>query len=102
MAELSPSAFLHQPGFGVIHWELFNRVTRVVDVAVGALLLVLACPSLLLAGLAVLVVRRATGVLPPDAGRASSAAASGSIKLRTMRRDAEEDGPAFAAPTTRG
>ena len=55
VAELSPAAFLHQPGFGVIHWELFNRVTRVLDVALGSILLVLATPLVALAGLAVLL-----------------------------------------------
>ncbi len=97
VAELSPAAFLHQPGFGGIHWELFNRATRVVDVVVGALLLIVVAPLLVLGGLAVLifdgrpVFYRQTRV--GQFGRRFRV-----VKLRTMRLDAEKGGPAFAQP----
>jgi exopolysaccharide biosynthesis polyprenyl glycosylphosphotransferase len=97
VAELSPSAFLHQPGFGLVHRELFNRVTRVVDVSLGALLLVLAAPFLLLAGLAVLVADgRPVLYLQTRVGQFGRHFRL--VKLRTMRRDAEENGPSYAAP----
>ncbi|MFH1177752.1 MAG: sugar transferase [Acidobacteriota bacterium] len=97
LSELSPEAFFHQPGFGAVHWELFNRFTRVLDVAMGAVLAVLSAPLVLLAALAVWI-----GDGPPvlyrqlRVGRHGRAFAL--IKLRTMRRDAESNGPAFASP----
>ncbi len=93
--ELSPAAFLHQPGFSVIHWELFNRVTRVVDVALASALFILCLPVLLPAMLAALVFDG-----PPVFYRQERVGQFGRrfllIKLRTMRLDAEENGPAFA------
>ncbi len=93
--ELSPAAFLHQPGFSVIHWEMFNRITRVVDVALAFAFLVLALPVLLPAMLAVLIIDGS-----PVVYRQSRVGQFGRrfllIKLRTMRPDAEENGPAFA------
>ena len=53
IAELSPAVFLHQPGFGAIHWETFNRLTRVVDVVLASLMLICATPLLLAGALAV-------------------------------------------------
>jgi exopolysaccharide biosynthesis polyprenyl glycosylphosphotransferase len=97
VAELSPAAFLHQPGFGVIHWELFNRVTRVVDVAVGTLLLIVTTPVLVLAGLAVLLFDgRPVFYLQTRVGQFGRHFRV--VKLRTMRPDAEQGGPTFAAP----
>lgn len=93
--ELSPAAFLHQPGFSVMHWELFNRVTRVVDVAVGVALLLVCLPVLLLAMLAVLAFDgRPVFFLQTRVGQFGRRFRV--IKLRTMRPDAEENGPAFA------
>lgn len=96
LAFLSPEAFLHQREFGGIHWEVFNRVTRVVDVAVSLALLVITLPLLLLASLAVLV---ADG--RPVFYRQVRLGQFGRPfvlwKLRTMRRDAEADGPEFSA-----
>ncbi|HQU33064.1 MAG TPA: sugar transferase, partial [Thermoanaerobaculaceae bacterium] len=93
--ELSPAAFLHQPGFSVMHWELFNRVTRVVDVVVGVALLVVGLPVLLLAMVAVLALNgRPVFFLQTRVGQFGRRFRV--IKLRTMRPDAEENGPAFA------
>lgn len=97
VAELSPAVFLHQPGFGVIHWELFNRVTRVADVALGSVLLVLAAPIVALSGLAVLLFDgRPVFYLQTRVGQFGRLFRV--VKLRTMRPDAEGGGPAFAAP----
>jgi exopolysaccharide biosynthesis polyprenyl glycosylphosphotransferase len=97
VAELSPAAFLHQPGFGVIHWELFNRVTRVVDVAVGTLLLIVTTPVLVLAALGVLLFDgRPVFYLQTRVGQFGRHFRV--VKLRTMRPDAEQSGPTFAAP----
>lgn len=95
--ELSPDAFLHQPGFGTVHWQLFNRLTRVLDVLLAGLMLLPALPLVALGALLVLVgdgrpafyLQRRVG----QYGRAFHI-----LKLRTMRRDAEEDGPAFSPP----
>jgi exopolysaccharide biosynthesis polyprenyl glycosylphosphotransferase len=95
VSELSPAAFLHQPAFGVIHWELFNRATRVVDVVLSAVLFVLCLPILAAAALVALVVDgrpvfyRQTRV--GQFGRRFQV-----VKLRTMRTDAEAAGPTFA------
>ena len=97
VAELSPSAFLHQPGFGLVHRELFNGVTRVVDVVLGALLLVVASPFVLAAGLAVLAFDGAP-VLYLQTRVGQFGRHFRLVKLRTMRRNAEENGPTFAAP----
>jgi len=95
--DLSPAAFLHQPGFGVIHWELFNRVARVVDVALGAVLLVACLPVFAVAAIAVLVFDGWPVLfLQTRVGQFGSRFRV--VKLRTMRTDAEEKGPAFALP----
>ena len=96
VAELSPAMFLHQPGFGVIHWELFNRVTRVADVALGGVLLILATPIVALAGLAVLLFD-GTPVFYLQTRVGQFGRHFRVVKLRTMRRDAEVGGPSFAA-----
>ena len=95
--DLSPAAFLHQPGFGVIHWELFNRVTRVVDVALGAALLLLSLPVFLVAAIAVLLFD-GWPVLFLQSRVGQFGGIFRVIKLRTMRRDAEQSGPVFAVP----
>ncbi|MEW6336108.1 MAG: sugar transferase, partial [Acidobacteriota bacterium] len=95
LADLSPSSFLHQPGFGAVHWELFNRITRVADVLVAAGLLVLSAPLLALAALAVLVADgRPVFYLQKRVGQFGRGFRV--IKLRTMRHDAEANGPVFA------
>jgi exopolysaccharide biosynthesis polyprenyl glycosylphosphotransferase len=95
--ELSPSSFLHQPGFGAVHWELFNRFTRVADVILGSLASVVAAPILAVAALAVLLTDgRPVFFLQWRVGQFGRGFRV--IKLRTMRRDAEEHGPSFATP----
>ena len=95
VSELSPAAFLHQPGFGAIHWPLFNRVTRVLDVVLGTVALIVVSPVLLLAALAVLV---ADGrpVIYGQTRVGQFGRQFRLVKLRTMVRDAEAGGPAFA------
>ncbi|HVN31780.1 MAG TPA: exopolysaccharide biosynthesis polyprenyl glycosylphosphotransferase [Thermoanaerobaculaceae bacterium] len=96
VSELSPATFLHQPGFAVVHWQLFNRMTRVTDVVLGGLLLILAAPIVALAGLAVLLFDGApVFYLQTRVGQFGRHFRI--VKLRTMRRDAEETGPSFAA-----
>ncbi|MFI5167482.1 MAG: sugar transferase [Thermoanaerobaculales bacterium] len=96
ISELSPAVFLHQPGFGAIHWEMFNRLTRVLDVVIGAVMVALTLPVLLLAALAVLVFDgRPVFFLQGRAGQFGRTFRV--FKLRTMRRDAEACGPVFAA-----
>ncbi len=97
ITELSPSAFLHQPGFGAVHWELFNRTTRVLDLVVGALLFVVTLPFLLLCAALVLVLD-GRPVLYRQVRLGQYGRRFAVIKLRTMRRDAEGEGPMFAAP----
>ena len=92
---LTPALFFHQPGFGAVHWTLFNRVTRLLDVFLASLLLLLAFPLLLLAGLAILL---ADGwpVLYRQVRVGQFGRHFTMVKLRTMKRDAERDGPSFA------
>jgi len=97
VSDLSPSAFLHQPGFGAIHWELFNRATRVLDLVVGALLFVATLPFLLLCATLVLLVD-GRPVLYRQVRLGQFGRRFEVLKLRTMRRDAEGDGPVFAVP----
>ena len=95
IAEMSPAAFLHQPGFGAIHSKLFNRVTRVLDLTLGALMLVVLSPLLLVAALLVLLFDgRPVFYRQERVGHFGRVFTM--VKLRTMRRDAEEQGPAFA------
>jgi len=93
--ELTPAAFLHQPGFGAVHWELFNRLTRVLDLVLGAVLLVLSLPLLLCAVTAVLLVD-GRPVLFRQVRLGQYGRPFEVLKLRTMRRNAEADGPVFA------
>jgi exopolysaccharide biosynthesis polyprenyl glycosylphosphotransferase len=97
VTELSPSAFLHQPGFGAVHWELFNRTTRVLDLVVGAVLFLVTLPFLMLCAALVLLLDGSPAfyrqIRLGQYGRRFEV-----LKLRTMRRDAEGHGPMFAAP----
>jgi len=92
---LTPSLFLHQPGFGAVHWTLFNRLTRLADVALATMILFLTSPVFLAAAL---VIVASAG--PPVLYRQRRVGQFGRIftmyKLRTMARDAERDGPAFS------
>lgn len=92
---LPPEAFLHQREFGGIHWEVFNRTTRVVDVVVSLLLLVLSLPLLALSALAVWL-----GDGGPVLYRQVRLGQFGRPfvlwKLRTMKADAETTGPEFS------
>ena len=95
VGEMSPAAFLHQPGFGAIHSKLFNRVTRVLDLVLSAVMLVAAIPLLLVAAVLVLLVDgRPVFYRQERVGHFGRVFTM--IKLRTMRRDAEEQGPTFA------
>jgi exopolysaccharide biosynthesis polyprenyl glycosylphosphotransferase len=94
--QLPPEIFLHQREFGAIHWEMFNRATRVVDVVVALLLLLLALPVM---GLVALLVRLVDG--SPVLYRQLRLGQFGKpffiLKFRTMKRDAEANGPEFEA-----
>jgi len=94
---LTPSIFLHQPGFGAVHWTLFNRLTRIADVVLAFLMLVLASPILLTAALAVLLTD-GRPVLFRQVRVGQFGRRFTMLKLRTMRRDAEAGGPVFARP----
>lgn len=93
---LTPAIFLHQPGFGAVHWTLFNRVTRIADVFLAAAMLLVSLPLLLPAALLVLL---SSG--RPVFYRQERLGQFGRpfvmVKLRTMKNDAEKDGPEFAA-----
>ena len=92
---MTPALFLHQPGFGAVHWTLFNRLTRIADIVLASLMLVATAPLSLLAassivlsdGFPVLYRQRRVGQF----GRHFTL-----LKLRTMARDAETRGPEFA------
>ncbi len=92
---LTPALFLHQPGFGAVHWTLFNRLTRIADVLLALVMLLLTAPIFLLAALLVILTdgfpalyqQRRVGQF----GRVFTM-----LKLRTMARDAEDQGPEFA------
>ena len=95
--ELSPDAFLHQPGFGSVHWQLFNRLTRVLDVLLALVMVIPAAPLVVLGGLLVLLFDgRPAFYLQLRVGQFGRGFRI--LKLRTMRRDAEEDGPSFSPP----
>lgn len=92
---LSPAIFLHQPGFGAIHYTLFNRLTRIADIVLAFFILVLSAPVYAAAALMVLL---ADGL--PIHYSQQRVGQFGRIftlvKLRTMSRDAEAAGPEFA------
>ncbi|MGQ9495451.1 MAG: exopolysaccharide biosynthesis polyprenyl glycosylphosphotransferase [Thermoanaerobaculaceae bacterium] len=92
---MPPEVFLHQREFGAIHWEVFNRVTRVVDVILAFFLLILTLP---LMALTALLLRFIDG--PPVFYHQVRMGQFGRLfrihKFRTMRRGAEANGPEFA------
>jgi exopolysaccharide biosynthesis polyprenyl glycosylphosphotransferase len=97
VTELSPAAFLHQPGFGAVHREMFNRATRVLDLVLAAALFVVTLPFLMLCALLVLVFD-GRPVLYRQVRLGQYGRRFEVLKLRTMRRDAEGEGPMFAVP----
>jgi exopolysaccharide biosynthesis polyprenyl glycosylphosphotransferase len=97
VSELSPVAFLHQPGFGAVHWQLFNRTTRALDLVLAAVLVLATLPFLLLCALLVLIFE-GRPVLYRQVRLGQYGRRFEVIKLRTMRHDAEGEGPMFAVP----
>lgn len=97
LAEIGPEAFFHQPGFAAVHSRTFHRMTRVLDVAIAVMAAVVSAPVAMLAAVAILL-----GDGRPVLFRQIRLGQYGRpftlYKLRTMRRDAEDNGPAFAAP----
>jgi exopolysaccharide biosynthesis polyprenyl glycosylphosphotransferase len=93
---LTPAIFLHQPGFGAVHWTLFNRVTRIADVFLAAAMLLASLPLLLPAALAVFV-SSGRPIFFSQERLGQFGRSFVMLKLRTMRLDAESAGPAFAA-----
>lgn len=95
LASLSSSFFLHQPGFSTFYSSRLGRLTRVADIVFALLLTVLSAPLL---ALAALLIRLGGG---PALYRQQRVGQFGRpftmLKLRTMRVDAEPDGPAFAS-----
>lgn len=92
---LSPAVFLHQPGFGAVHWTLMNRITRIVDIVLASLILVLSLPLFLLAAFLVLLTD-GSPVLYRQVRVGQFGRNFTMLKLRTMRRDAEASGPVFS------
>lgn len=92
---LSPAIFLHQPGFGAVHWTLMNRLTRVVDIVFAFLILLLSAPLFLIAAFLVFVTD-GSPVLYRQVRVGQFGRHFTMLKLRTMRRDAEAGGPAFS------
>lgn len=92
---LTPALFLHQPGFGAVHWTLFNRLTRIADVVLACVILILTAPIFMVAALLVVLTDGFPAMYQQQRvgqfGRVFTM-----HKLRTMARDAEERGPEFA------
>lgn len=93
---MTPALFLHQPGFGAVHYTLFNRITRILDVLVAFGLLVISAPLFAAAALAVLITD-GLPVLYRQERLGQYGRPFIMYKLRTMYRDAEANGPEFAA-----
>ncbi|MEM8933265.1 MAG: sugar transferase, partial [Acidobacteriota bacterium] len=93
---MTPALFLHQPGFGAVHYTLLNRINRIVDLLLALLILIVSAPLFLLAALAV-VLTDGFPVLYRQERLGQHGRAFTMLKLRTMRRDAERAGPSFAA-----
>jgi len=95
VGELSSSYFLHQPGFGAVHALRFNLLTRMFDAVLASVFLLCCLPLVALGGLLVLVFDgRPVLFVQERVGRHGRSFRL--VKLRTMRRDAEAEGPAFA------
>ena len=92
---LSPAIFLHQPGFGAVHYTLFNRITRIADVCISLVMLVLSAPLFAIAALSV-IVNDGFPILYRQERLGQYGRPFIMLKLRTMFRDAESNGPRFA------
>jgi exopolysaccharide biosynthesis polyprenyl glycosylphosphotransferase len=93
---LTPSLFLHQPGFGAVHWTLFNRANRIVDLVLASAMLIVTAPIFLTAALLV-AVTDGFPVFYQQERVGQFGRRFVMLKLRTMTRDAEHQGPAFTA-----
>ena len=93
---MTPALFLHQPGFGAVHYTLFNRINRILDMALALLLLVVTAPVFWLAALLV-VLTDGWPVLYRQERLGQYGRPFTMYKLRTMARDAERNGPEFAS-----
>ncbi|MEM6793657.1 MAG: exopolysaccharide biosynthesis polyprenyl glycosylphosphotransferase [Acidobacteriota bacterium] len=96
LGALTPALFLHQPGFGTVHHTLFNRVTRIADIALALIMLVLTAPIFWLAALLV-VLSDGFPLLYRQRRLGQYGRPFVMLKLRTMWRNAEADGPTFAS-----
>lgn len=92
---MPPEIFLHQREFGAIHWEVFNRVTRVMDVILAFFLLILTLPLMALAALLIWAID-GPPVLYHQVRLGQFGRPFRIHKFRTMRRGAEANGPEFA------
>lgn len=92
---MPPEVFLHQREFGAIHWEVFNRVTRVVDVILAFFLLILTLPLMTLAALLIWAID-GPPVLYHQLRLGQFGRSFNIHKFRTMRLGAEANGPEFA------
>ncbi len=93
---LSPAIFLHQPGFGAVHYTLFNRVTRIADVVLSLAMLILSTPLWVGAAVAI-VISDGFPILYRQERLGQYGRPFIMYKLRTMYRDAERNGPEFAS-----
>lgn len=91
---MPPEVFLHQREFGAIHWEVFNRVTRVVDVILAFFLLILTLPLMALAAFLIWAVD-GLPVFYHQVRLGQFGRPFNIHKFRTMRRSAEGNGPEF-------
>ena len=93
---MSPELALHHHGFGPVHWDVFHRLIGILDYALAAVVFLVSLPALLAAGLLVLVSDGRPVIFRQERmgqfGRTFKM-----LKLRTMARDAEREGPRFAA-----
>lgn len=93
---MSPELALHQNGFGPAHWDSFHRLTSVLDFLLAAGFLLAGLPVLTISALLILVTDGRPVIYRQERlgqfGRPFRM-----LKLRTMRRDAETEGPSFAA-----
>lgn len=96
LGALSPELFHHQPGLGAVHWHPLHRLTNLADIGVAAVLFVITAPLLLLA-MAAVAVFDGRPVLYRQQRLGQFGRPFEILKLRTMVRDAERDGPVFAA-----
>ena len=92
---LTPVVFLHQPGFGGVHWTLFNRITRIADIVLAAILLIVTAPLFFLSA-ALIAVSDGLPILYRQTRVGQFGRHFTMLKLRTMTLDAERNGPEFS------